>query len=69
MVCCIIPNLLQIEVPDYSLVVIPGYDSSIRQHEQGILMCADIITKVMRRDNVLHLLTQCSNEGGNFQVQ
>lgn len=34
----------------------PGYVTSIRQHEQDILLCAEISHKIMRMDNVFDLL-------------
>lgn len=40
----------------------PGYITSIRQHEEWILMCSDIATKFMRIDTVLYLLNECFQE-------
>lgn len=40
----------------------PGYVTSIRQHENAILLCAEITSKVIRRDTVLHLLMEVSKE-------
>lgn len=37
----------------------PGYVTSIRQHEHNILMCAEISSKVMRRETVLNILQEC----------
>ncbi|XP_014210002.1 piwi-like protein Siwi isoform X2 [Copidosoma floridanum] len=47
------------EVREYRLELLPGYFTSIRQHENDILMCAEITHKVMRSDTLLHLLKEC----------
>lgn len=46
----------------------PGYITSIRQHEDKILLCAEISHKVMRMDSVYSLLMDCTREdGGNYR--
>lgn len=40
----------------------PGYVSSIRQHERDILMCVEIVTKVMRIETLLDILNNCFAE-------
>lgn len=56
-------------IPDHKLELWPGYVTSIRQHEQSIMLCAEITTKVMRMDTVHHLLVECSREDrGNFRT-
>lgn len=40
----------------------PGYLTSIRQHENGILMCAEITYKVMRHQTLLDILNECYKE-------
>lgn len=55
--------LLQIAIPQHSLELWPGYITSIRQHENKIMLCVEISTKVMRMDNVYQLLMECSREG------
>lgn len=52
----------QISIPEHKLELWPGYITSIRQHEEAILLCVEITTKVMRMDTVLHLLIECSKE-------
>ncbi|XP_054737592.1 protein aubergine-like [Anastrepha obliqua] len=37
----------------------PGYQTSIRQHEQDILLCAEIAHKVMRTDTLYKILQDC----------
>jgi len=41
-------------VREYCLEVWPGYITSIRQHENKILMCAEVSNKVIRTDTVFH---------------
>lgn len=44
----------------------PGYVTSIRQHENKILMCVEITHKVLRTDTVLDLYrSSCGNPNGN----
>lgn len=46
-------------LPDHHIELWPGYVTSIRQHEDQILMVAEITHKVMRTDTVSHLLAEC----------
>ncbi|KAF4517180.1 Argonaute-3 [Ephemera danica] len=46
----------KVDIAQYHLELWPGYVTSIRQHEQQILMCTEIAHKVMRTDTVLSLL-------------
>nr|XP_018904509.1 PREDICTED: protein piwi-like [Bemisia tabaci]XP_018904510.1 PREDICTED: protein piwi-like [Bemisia tabaci]XP_018904511.1 PREDICTED: protein piwi-like [Bemisia tabaci] len=56
------------DIPRFNLSLWPGYITSIRQHEEDILMCAEITTKVMRQDTALELARSCrGTSGGNFQ--
>ncbi|XP_017472383.1 PREDICTED: protein aubergine [Rhagoletis zephyria] len=43
----------------YCLELWPGYQTSIRQHENDILLCAEIAHKVMRTDTVYKILQEC----------
>ncbi|XP_059471970.1 piwi-like protein Siwi [Neocloeon triangulifer] len=45
----------------------PGYQTSIREHEQDILMCTRITHKVMRTDTVLDLMVETQKKGGDWQ--
>lgn len=48
----------------------PGYLTSIRQHENGILMCADVTYKVMRQQTLLDILKECyQNSSANYKVR
>ncbi|CAL7950934.1 unnamed protein product [Xylocopa violacea] len=49
----------KVEVRDFRLELWPGYLTSIRQHENNILMCAEITHKVMRQQTVLDILNDC----------
>lgn len=44
-----------------------GYLHSIRQHETNILVCCEIIHKVMREDTVLDILRGLLHAGGNYR--
>ncbi|XP_055848829.1 protein aubergine [Episyrphus balteatus] len=56
-------------VPNHKLEIWPGYTTSIRQHEQDILLCAEITHKIMRTDTLLQILIKCSQESGDYQSQ
>lgn len=43
----------------------PGFDSSIRQYAQDLLLNCDVIHKVMRRDTAYQLLVQMRGEREN----
>ena len=47
---------LQILINEYRLELWPGYETSIRQHENDILVCCEISHKVMRFDTVYSIL-------------
>ncbi|XP_053690463.1 protein aubergine-like isoform X1 [Sabethes cyaneus] len=51
----------------YEIDLYPGYLTSIRQHEQDVLMCAEITHKVMRVDNCYVQLRRCMDRGGNWK--
>lgn len=46
----------------------PGYQTSIRQHEQDILLCAEITHKVMRTETVYNILTECLRDSSDYQT-
>ena len=54
--------LFQISIPGYQLEILPGYISSIRQHDCGVLMSADISHKVMRTKTVYDLFSELYNK-------
>uniref|UniRef100_A0A1A9VI45 Aubergine n=1 Tax=Glossina austeni TaxID=7395 RepID=A0A1A9VI45_GLOAU len=47
----------KIDVSGFQIQIWPGYQTSIRQHEQDILLCAEIAHKVMRTDTIYQILT------------
>lgn len=56
----------KVSIPNYRIDLWPGYLTSIRQHEENLLMCAEISHKVMRCETALDLLigiTNNSNRG------
>nr|CAH7761897.1 unnamed protein product [Callosobruchus chinensis] len=61
----------KIPVHEHKLELWPGYFTSIRQHENNILMACDVTFKVMRQDNCYDLLLGChsGNPQREFQSQ
>lgn len=57
---------LQVDFRNYQLQLWPGYTTSIRQHEQGVLLCAEIASKIMRNETIYDVLQQCSR-GADYQ--
>lgn len=57
----------KIDVPEYRLELWPGYKTSIRQHENDILMCCEITFKVMRMETVYDLLRSCQQQSQDFR--
>lgn len=57
----------KIEISQFGLELYPGYVTSIRQHEQDVLMCAELTHRVMRTDTCYNLFKQCFNQGGNWR--
>lgn len=54
----------RVEVRDYKLQIWPGYKTTINQHENNILMVAELAHKVMRLDTILDMLREYSQTGG-----
>lgn len=52
---------------EFSLEIWPGYETSIRQHEKDILVCAEITHKVMRRETVYDILRRSSSRPERHQ--
>lgn len=48
----------KIPIPAYKLELWPGYITSIRQHENDVLLCAEISTKVMRNETLHDILQE-----------
>ncbi|XP_058801648.1 piwi-like protein Siwi [Phymastichus coffea] len=46
----------KVQLPEFKVELWPGYITSIRQHEQSVLLCAEISHKVMRTQTLLDIL-------------
>ncbi|XP_001657626.2 protein aubergine [Aedes aegypti] len=57
----------KVTVSQYGIELYPGYVTSIRQHENDVLMCAELTHRVMRTDTCYTLMKQCMNHGGNWK--
>ncbi len=58
-----------IKLNDWKLELWPGYVSSIRQHENKMLLCCEISHKILRQDTVLEQLRAIYRQSGsNYQV-
>ena len=53
------------QFPAHKLEVWPGYVTSIRQHEEKILLCCEVGNKVLRTDTVLDQITEVAKRTGN----
>lgn len=57
----------KIPIREYNLELWPGYVTSIRQHENNLLMCAEISTKVMRQETLHNILGGCMSRDKDFK--
>ncbi|XP_076626994.1 aubergine [Colletes latitarsis] len=55
----------KVEVREFRLELWPGYLTSIRQHENDILMCSEITHKIMRQQTILDILNDCYQQNRN----
>lgn len=55
-------------VPGYRLSVWPGYDTSIRQHDDGLLINCDLTSKVFRSDTVHDTIRGLTRSGGDYKI-
>lgn len=53
------PKLVKVHLELY-----PGYETSIRQHENEIMLCVEISNKVLRTETVLDMVKKMSERGG-----
>lgn len=51
------------------LEIWPGYITSIRQHEEDILVCAEISHKVMRSETVYAIMKRINSEERNTKAK
>ncbi|XP_018800241.1 PREDICTED: protein piwi [Bactrocera latifrons] len=61
--------LAKIDLREYRLQLWPGYQTSIRQHERDILLCAEITHKVMRTETVYDILKRCTETARDFEEE
>ncbi|XP_027854008.2 piwi-like protein Siwi [Aphis gossypii] len=54
-------SVAKIGIPNHRLQLWPGYETTIGMFDCGLLLRAEISTKVMREDTVLDFLIECSN--------
>lgn len=60
--------MYKINLDSYRMELWPGYQTSIRQHEKDILMCAEITHKVMRTQTLYEILCNCSRDCSDLHV-
>ncbi|XP_011187514.1 protein piwi [Zeugodacus cucurbitae] len=61
--------MAKIDLREYRLQLWPGYQTSIRQHERDILLCAEIAHKVMRTETVYDILKRCTETAKDFEEE
>ncbi|XP_037936960.1 protein piwi-like [Teleopsis dalmanni] len=61
--------LAKINIKEFNLQLWPGYETSIRQHERGILLRAEIAHKAMRTETLYDILRRCMSNHRNFQEE
>ncbi|XP_013106819.2 protein piwi [Stomoxys calcitrans] len=57
----------KIDLREHRLQLWPGYQTSIRQHERDILLCAEIAHKVMRTETVYDIFRRCQETARDFK--
>ena len=60
-----------VKLPQHKLEIWPGYVTSIRQHEEKMLLCCEVTCKVLRTDTVYDQIQEISKRvgggGANYQ--
>lgn len=59
---------LQTAIPEFRLELWPGYITSIRQHEEDILVCVEIAHKVMRTETIYDIMNRVRREERDFKT-
>ncbi|XP_015598594.1 piwi-like protein Siwi [Cephus cinctus] len=60
----------KIQITEYMLDLWPGYITAIKQHDHGILLCAEISHKVMRQQSIWNLLEDARRRnGGDYRAR
>ncbi|XP_055607759.1 protein aubergine-like [Uranotaenia lowii] len=57
----------KVAINQFGIELLPGYVTSIRQHEQDILMCTELTHRVIRTDTCYNLFKSCFASGGNWR--
>jgi len=55
-------------IQQHNLRIWPGYLTSIRQHEEQLLLGVEIIFKVLRGDTALDVMAKIRQQGGDFRA-
>ena len=58
----------KIMLNDYKIELWPGYVTSIRIHENKILLCCEISHKVLRQETALDVLLRCRQESNDART-
>lgn len=56
-------------MPELKLEIWPGFITSIRQHEQDILVCAEISHKIMRQETILDIMRKLHANSRDFRKE
>ena len=48
----------KIDIPEHKMSVWPGFETSILQHEREVLLCANIISKVLNSQTVYQWMSE-----------
>lgn len=59
----------RVALREFALELWPGYETSIRQHEADIMVCAEITHKVMRTETVYDILRRSSQNPSRHQEE
>ncbi|CRK90810.1 CLUMA_CG004500, isoform A [Clunio marinus] len=52
----------KVSLPQYGLELWPGYITSIRQHQENVLLCCEMSHKVMRTETILDIIRRYQKE-------
>lgn len=54
-------------IPEFKIELWPGYATSIRQHEQQIMLCTEITHKVMRMETIHDIMMRVKRDSRDFR--
>ena len=55
----------KIVINEYKLELWPGYVTSIRQHENDLMMCVELSTKILRKDSAYDQMKSLMSKGAD----